>query len=139
LYLYIVKKDAATPEGRDMNALIIAAHGSRNPAFNEEIVQLAGKIAGMAQPFDRVAAAFLQFGSPSIEEQVGSLVEAGVRTIVLFPYFIAAGSHVRQDIPELLGILAAKHPGVQIQTVSHLGRLAGIEDFILRGIAVATP
>jgi len=118
-----------------MKALIIAAHGSRSPAFNEEIQRLAEEIAGMDHAFDRVAAAFLQFGSPSIDEQITALVNAGAGTIVLFPYFIAAGSHVRQDLPGLVRSVAEEHPGLKVHLTSHLGKLPGIGALIVRGIS----
>ncbi|MHB1186063.1 sirohydrochlorin chelatase [Thiobacillus sp.] len=39
----------------------------------------------------------------------------GATEIVAFPYFLAAGTHVAQDIPEAIAELSAEHPAVKVR------------------------
>lgn len=118
-----------------MKALLIAAHGSRKPAANAEIAALAAAIAEIAAGrFDRVESAFLQLSDPLIPEVIQRLVAAGADEIVVFPFFIAAGSHVRTDIPTIVDEACKAHPGVRFRVAPHLGALDGIAGFILAAV-----
>lgn len=116
-----------------MNALLIVAHGSRKPESNQEVFELATRLESMApDAFDFVRCAFMQFASPSFDAQIEDLIDHGADTIVVFPYFIGAGSHVTVDIPSLVEAAVANHPGVSIRITPHLGKVDGIQDLILR-------
>ena len=39
----------------------------------------------------------------------------GATEIVAFPYFLAAGTHVAQDIPEAIAEFSAEHPAVKVR------------------------
>ena len=118
-----------------MKALLIAAHGSRKAAANAEIAELAGAIAEIAGPhFERVESAFLQLAEPLIPEVLSRLVDAGADEIVVFPFFIAAGSHVRADIPAIVDAARKAHPQVKLRVAPHLGALDGIARFILSAV-----
>jgi sirohydrochlorin ferrochelatase len=118
-----------------MKALLIAAHGSRKPAANDEIATLAAAIAAIAAGrFDRVRCAFLQLTAPLIPEVIAELVADGADEIVIFPFFIAAGSHVKSDIPNLVAEARGHHPHVRFRVAPHLGACEGIARFILEAV-----
>jgi sirohydrochlorin cobaltochelatase len=118
-----------------MKALLIAAHGSRKPAANAEIAALAAAIAEIgAGRFDRVESAFLQLSAPLIPEVIQRLVADGADEVVVFPFFIAAGSHVRTDIPTIVEEARKAHPRVRFRVAPHLGALDGIAGFILDAV-----
>jgi sirohydrochlorin ferrochelatase len=121
-----------------MKALLIAAHGSRRQESNEEILGLARQIEAIAAgQFGAVRAAFLQFTAPSIHSQIDALVESGARSIVVFPFFISSGSHVRVDIPRLLQEARGRHPQIAFTITPHLGSLNGIKHLILQEVTRA--
>lgn len=120
-----------------MNALLILAHGSRKKESNQEIIALAKKIEKIAAEFAFVRCAFLQFALPTFEEQVQNLVDKGATEIMVFPYFISSGSHVVCDIPQLVAQARAKHPQVHFMQAFHLGKLPGIEKFIVLNLVNA--
>lgn len=123
---------SSQPEAERMKALLLVAHGSKCAAANEEVTALAGTLASRAQTsFEAVLAGFMQFASPSVAEQIGALVSRGATEIVVFPYFIAAGTHVLADIPEHVRLARAQHPQVTFRLISHLGKLPGVVDLIL--------
>lgn len=115
-----------------MNGLLIVAHGSRKPQSNQEVFELTTRIEAMAaNDFDLVRCAFMQFASPSFPSQIEALIADGADTIVVFPYFIGAGSHVTADIPALVKTAAEHHPGISIRVTPHLGKVDGIQALIL--------
>jgi sirohydrochlorin ferrochelatase len=117
--------------------LLIIAHGSRRPAANEEIRRLTERIEVVSQPdFIAVRHAFLEFADPSVAEQIDTLAATGSRHLVLFPFFLSAGSHVSVDIPTAVAAAREKHPLITFQVVSHLGGCEGIVPLILSEITV---
>ena len=72
----------------------------------------------------------MQFASPTVESRIEELIDGGVDTIVLFPHFLGAGSHVSSDIPRLVRETEKRHPAVRIRLTPHLGKLDGLEHLI---------
>lgn len=123
-----------------MKALVIAAHGSRLDESNGEVATLAGELEGLAKNhFDFVRCAFLQFTTPEFGAVVEGLAGEGVTQIVVFPYFIAAGSHVIRDIPALIEKAAQENPGIEFSLTPHLGRVKGMNGLILEEVVQHIP
>ena len=118
-----------------MKALLIIAHGSRRKESNDEVRRLAARIAENSGPaFDLVASAFLEISSPQVDSAVADLVEEGATEIKVFPYFLAAGTHVVNDIPEQIKAEKRNYPNVDFEILPHLGALQGISTLILNQI-----
>ena len=114
-----------------MNGLLIVAHGSRKKPSNEEVQALARQIGALAAGvYDRVACGFVQFAEPTVESQIEKIVSEGVENIVLFPFFLGSGSHVSDDIPQLVQDTQSRHPGLRIRVTPHLGILDGLAQLI---------
>ena len=123
-----------------MKALLIVAHGSRRKESNDEVRRLATRIDENSGPaFDLVASAFLEISSPQIDSAVADLEEDGATTIKVFPYFLAAGTHVVNDIPRLIKEAEEHHPGIHFEILPHLGALQGISTLILNQIYKGVP
>lgn len=119
-----------------MKCLLIVAHGSRQPAANAEIVSLAEAVGPIATGrFHQVRSAFLQLTEPLIPEIIAELVTEGASEIVVFPFFIAAGSHVLTDIPAIIAEARDTYPEVVFRVTPHLGACQGIAPFILDAVA----
>jgi sirohydrochlorin ferrochelatase len=133
------------PRRKNVNALIIVAHGSRNKKSAQQVAALCQKISEKAgnlseqnkfdqNKFDLVAHAFLQFASPLLEETIDDLVQRGARRVIVFPLFIAAGSHLLKDIPEAVETAGKAYPGVSFSITRHLGAIEAIEDIIVHEV-----
>ena len=127
-----------------MEVLLIVAHGSHRKESNEEIIRLANRIRTKAGPaFDRVECAFLEPPfTPQAIPTIKELIESGATGIKVFPYFLAAGKHVVEDIPRIVNETREAHPEVHIETLPHMGALHGLGTLILSQIyrgAPATP
>ena len=117
--------------------LLIVAHGSRRQASNDEVRALASRLASVQNPpFGDVQVAFLELAEPSITEGLAACVDRGAREIIVFPYFLAAGTHVAVDIPEELAAFRELHPQVAITLTPHLGAAPTLPHAILGLIRV---
>ena len=115
-----------------MKVLIIAAHGSRKETSNNEVAELAGRLAEKTKErFDRVTHAFLQFADPLLETTLDTVANQGAQTVTIFPLFIGSGSHIREDIPNLVEQARKNHPQVNFRLTRHLGQIPAIEELIL--------
>jgi len=118
-----------------VKALIIAAHGSRRTESNLEVESLAKRLSQKATgSFKTVVHAFIQFADPFLEKTIDDLVQKGATQIVIFPFFIASGSHILVDIPEFIKNAQHSHPHVDFKVTKHLGKIAAIEEIILHEV-----
>lgn len=101
-------------------ALILFAHGSRVAEANEAVETLARSAAEKAG-FPRFRAAFLELAQPDLKTAVQALAAEGARRIVVTPYFLVMGIHLRDDLPMLLEEAAQAAPGVEVKASAPLG------------------
>jgi sirohydrochlorin ferrochelatase len=112
--------------------LLIVAHGSRRAASNDEVRELAERVRALRSPgIDHVESAFLELATPSIPQGLEHCVAMGAREIIVFPYFLAAGTHVVNDIPEAVAEFSRLHPDVLVRLSSHLGAVPSMPGTIL--------
>jgi sirohydrochlorin ferrochelatase len=123
-----------------MKALLIVAHGSRRKDSNDEVRRLADRIRENAGPnFAFVTSSFLEISSPQVDSAIADLADEGVTEITVFPYFLAAGTHVFSDIPKIIEEEKENHPLIHFEILPHLGALQGISTLILSQIYKSTP
>ncbi len=93
-------------------AILLAAHGSRDPASQAQFEALVDKVR-VLEPGRSVAHGFLEFNTPTIDEAARQLVAAGARQIVMVPGVLLAATHAKNDLPSELNTLRQEHPDVQ--------------------------
>lgn len=121
-----------------MKALIFLAHGSRREKSNQEVLDMADAIRSpLAAAFDRVDAAFLELVPPSLREAMDGLLEQGVRSITIYPYFLNSGKHVDKDIPDIVDDFRTRYPDCEIVVEQHFGALVEVPRLIVDQLSVA--
>ena len=95
-------------------AVVLFAHGSAVEEANQGVRDLAGRIQAGGS-YSYVQAAFLVPGRPELGAAIAEAVKAGYRRIVVLPYFLTLGIHLRRDLPKLVAAERQKHPQVKIQ------------------------
>ncbi len=113
-------------------AIVLFAHGARDPEWAGPVRRLAACLTGGEPPVKAVVA-FLEFMAPSLDDAVDGLVGEGVAEIVVVPVFLAQGGHLKRDVPGLIEVASRRHPGVRIRLVPPVGEddgvLAAMADF----------
>lgn len=101
-------------------AIVLFGHGARDPEWagpmrraREHVLAQAGRL--------RVALAFLEFMTPTLDEAIAELAQAGVRTVTVVPMFLAQGGHVKKDLPMLIEQARARHPDCRIRLAAAVG------------------
>jgi len=115
-----------------MRSLLIIAHGSRRQASNDEVRVLSERINTKVNgDFDIVHCAFLELADPSIPEGIDLCVAQGANEVLVMPYFLSAGRHVAEDIPEQVNIAKQNHPDVCIHITDYLGSIDAVADLMV--------
>ena len=115
-----------------MKSLLLVAHGSRREASNEEVRQITKKIQQQASDkFLKIECAFLELAEPSIPQGIDSCMIEKTNELIIFPYFLSAGRHVSEDIPEIITEKQRDYPDKKMRVVTHLGAIEGVASLIL--------
>lgn len=101
-------------------AVIILGHGSRSGGADEAIKRIAAEVKRVGD-FVCVEHAFLQYVRPMLAEILETCIRQGANNIVIVPFFMQAGAHVTQHIPDLVEKAKKRHPGVNIAVTDYAG------------------
>jgi len=105
---------------RPRAALLVVGHGSRVPAANRLLEDLARRLRGRFRG-RVVRACFLEAARPGIETAIETCIRRGACRILIVPYFLSSGGHVRRDLPRAAARAERQHPGVRVRIAPHLG------------------
>ena len=114
-----------------MKTLLVVAHGSRRQESNEEVRRLAAQLRDFPSDYDRIEPAFLELAEPSIPDGLRKLIAAGSGKVVVLPYFLSAGRHVVDDIPNEVDTVRREFPEIPIHIAPYLGGAPDIAKLLL--------
>lgn len=100
--------------GNHQIGIVLFAHGSSVEEANRGVHELAQQIQEIG-PYSYVRAAFLEMAQPDLGTAIARAVEAGLSCLIVIPYFLTMGIHLRRDLPKLIAAEKAKFPGIDIQ------------------------
>src|SRR5262249_15923164 len=109
--------------------LLLIAHGSREPEANADLLYLVTQVRNRGC-YSMVEAAFLELAEPNIIEGGTRCVEQGGQRVLLVPYFLSAGVHVRRDLALARQQLSDLHPNVEFRLAEPLGRHPLLVDIV---------
>jgi sirohydrochlorin ferrochelatase len=104
----------------DRTAVLLIAHGSREPAANDDLKSLAGRLASSGK-YRIVEACFLELSEPDIPSAGARCVALGATRVLLIPYFLSAGVHLRRDLTAARDELCRRFAGVEFWLGPPLG------------------
>ncbi len=96
------------------DALLIAAHGSRDEGGIADFLAFAGAWQSL-RPDRPQAAGFLEFARPTIGEAIDALVDQGASDVTVVPAMLMAAGHVKNDVPSEVQDGRERHPGVNFR------------------------
>ncbi|MFM7026850.1 MAG: sirohydrochlorin chelatase [Limnohabitans sp.] len=118
-------------------AIVLFAHGSRDPLWRAPIDAVAAEIR-MQAPDAVVRCAFLELMTPDLQDAVDVLASEGHRMIRVVPMFLGMGRHAREDLPVIAAAIQQKHPGITLDVLPAIGEQAEMTRCMAR-IALSTP
>jgi sirohydrochlorin cobaltochelatase len=126
-------------EGKQVKAILLYGHGARNPEWAQPFHRIREAIKAR-DPRSLVEPGFLELMRPTFDEGVACLVEQGATSIMVVPIFMAAGSHVKKDLPRLAADAMDRHEGLVIELAAPVGEadsvLAAMADYAMSATPV---
>ncbi len=120
-----------------MLALLLIAHGSRRAEANADLEHVATQLRGDGS-FGHVQCSYLELTEPTIAAGGRLCVQAGATEVVLLPYFLSPGVHVRDDLTAARTELMEEFPSVTFQLAEPLGRHPMLIDVVRERIREVT-
>ena len=106
--------------GVPARALVLFAHGSRDPLWHRPIQAVAQAIKRQS-PGARVACAYLELSQPDLPQVISELAAESIKHITVVPMFLGVGRHAREDLPQLLAQLRTQYPDLVFQLMPAVG------------------
>jgi len=126
--------------------LLLAAHGTRDPAGVAAFASLAERVGALAaEAGTQAAGGFIELSPPPVRDAVATLVPAarsaalaGGSRIVAVPLMLSAAGHAKGDIPAALARERARHPGLEWLYARPLGPHPMLIDLLAARIAAVS-
>lgn len=110
-----------------MNAIILFAHGARDPEWARPLERLQAAVLARA-PGGDVRLAFLEFMDPTLSGALDAVARDGATRVEIVPVFLAQGGHVKRDVPLILQAARDRHPTLVIELREALGESQTVID-----------
>jgi sirohydrochlorin ferrochelatase len=113
------------------DAIILMGHGSRIPGAGEGMERVAAR---MREKLDgcMVEVCYMSKLGPHFPEVFDGCVAKGATRIIVMPYFLHAGLHILEDIPEIMREKAKASPAIELILGHHLGYDNCLADLVIR-------
>lgn len=108
------------PPREPQTAVLLIAHGSRHAPANDDLHQMVARLAARGD-YPIVEPAFLELADPDIPAGGDLCVARGATRVLMIPYFLAAGIHLRRDLAAACDALNRRYPGVEFRLGPALG------------------
>ena len=105
---------------RATRAIVLFAHGSRDPLWHRPIQAVADAIA-LRAPATPVACAYLELSTPDLPTVCEGLISQGASALTIVPMFLGVGKHAREDLPALMTQLRQQWPAIDFQLQAAVG------------------
>ena len=115
----------------EQTAVLIWAHGSRDPIWRENIEAMAMRMRE-ASPGTPVACAYLELCEPDLIQAAKPLFEHGIRSFRVLPLFFGIGKHIRADLPERIQGLKDALDGITVELLPAAGDDPGVQLAVVR-------
>ncbi len=114
-----------------MTGLIVFAHGSSVAEANEAVKRVSAAMQDTGA-FALVDTAFLEAAKPDLADAVAALDAKNVDRIVVLPYVLTLGIHLRRDLPRIVADLTEKYNGLRIDVTEPLDGHPALAEILLQ-------
>lgn len=103
-----------------MTGVLLLAHGSRAKGT---LITMDEVTQGVREELklDLVECAYMEFCDVNIEKGLNNLIAKGADDIIIIPYFLFEGIHIKEDIPNELEEFKKNNPNIKIRFGKTLG------------------
>lgn len=123
--------------------IIVLVHGSRGKLGKGDVESALGTIVAGLKPYlapgVEIVGAALQFNQPSLEEAVEILCSRHIKRIIIVPYFLFAGRHITEHVPQALSGLQQLYPDTRFVVADAMGLDDSFVGLMARRVIKAAP
>ena len=102
-----------------MKSILVVGHGSRSKealeVFNMMMDNFKLKVEG------DVEGCFMELCAPNMPDTIELMYKNGTRDLVVVPYFLFSGIHIKEDIPKILKEIKVKYRDLKISMAKPIG------------------
>ncbi len=117
-------------------AILLMGHGSRVAKANGALHTIAEMVQEQTG-FDIVEVAFREQHQPNIQKGIDACVARGAERVLLYPYFLFAGAHVLEDLPEEVEEAKRRYPDLEMTLGEPLGTHSKLGEIVCERIGEA--
>jgi sirohydrochlorin ferrochelatase len=115
--------------------LIVFGHGSPVESANQAVREVAMAMARTGG-YALVETAFLEGGKPDLADAARELVNRGAERLIVLPYFLTLGLHLKRDLPKLVDEVRAAF-AVPVEVTPPLDGHPALQQILLERAAEA--
>jgi sirohydrochlorin ferrochelatase len=119
-------------------AILLIAHGSRQQSANDDLHELAARLSAHGT-YPIVESCFLEIADPELTAGGDRCVQLGATRVLMIPYFLSDGVHLRRDLTAARDELNRRHPDVEFRLGSPLGPHPLLDDLVFERIRELDP
>jgi sirohydrochlorin ferrochelatase len=113
-----------------MTGIAVFGHGSSVETANQAVRDFTAEL-GRRGGFPLIEASFLELGKPDLPEAVARLVTGGATRVVVIPYFLTLGIHLKRDLPRIAAELRGIYKAVRIDVTEPMDGHPALIDVLL--------
>ena len=102
-----------------MKGILVVAHGSRSKEASEVFNMVLNNFKSKVK--DNVEGCFMEISAPSIQDTIDIMYKKGIRDLVVVPYFLFSGIHIKEDVPQILKETKDKYKDLKISLAKPIG------------------
>ncbi len=115
----LLEEDSRWSEADMKTALVLLAHGSRDPRWREPFERIYLQMR--RELGDGVKLAYMEFIGPTLMDVVEECLKEGVEKLRVLPLFMAAGAHLATDVPEQAEQIRRLYPMLEVEVLAPIG------------------
>lgn len=121
---------------QEKTAILLIGHGSRAEGANDSQYRVTADLKSSGR-YSLVECAFLEISQPDIPAGLDICRTAGATKIVVVPYFLHMGNHVRKDLPRIIGEWWLANSDIEVVDSPPLGYSPKITELVEERISQA--
>lgn len=112
-------------------AALIVGHGSRSQEAVAQFNQVVDRVR-LNAGFSVVMGAHMELAEPDIPTVIKELADAATTDIVVVPYFLFMGNHIKKDIPDILNEQRLLYPHITFKLGNPIGFEPLVADILIK-------
>jgi len=125
---------AVSTASKSFDAIILIGHGSRVPGAAESMEKVSEALQASGR-YAHVTPCNMSLMKPNFVETFKRMVDQGAKSVLVLPYFLNEGVHIKCDIPNMMQEVGKDYPDVKMVMGRPLGFDRLLVDLVAKRIA----